>query len=43
MSVVLGFVFVITLTVAIKDVPAVTASPSPVASIIREQLGPVME
>jgi len=42
-SAVLGFVFVITLTVAIKDVPAVTTSPSPVASIIREQLGPVME
>lgn len=42
-SAVLGFLFVITLTIAIKDVPAVTASPSPLASIIREQLGPVVE
>jgi amino acid transporter len=42
-SAVLGFLFVIVLTLAIKDVAAVTDSESPVASIIREQLGPVME
>jgi amino acid transporter len=42
-SAVLGFLFVITLTLAIKDVGSVTNSGSPVASIIREQLGPVME
>lgn len=42
-SAVLGLLFIITLTVAIKDVPSVTASPSPVASIIREQVGPVAE
>ena len=39
-SAVLGFLFVIILTLAIKDVGAVTASGSPVAAIIREQLGP---
>lgn len=42
-SAVLGLLFIITLTVAIKDIPSVTASPSPVATIIRDQLGPVME
>jgi amino acid transporter len=42
-SAVLGFLFVIVLTLAIKDIGSVTASGSPVASIIREQLGPVME
>jgi amino acid transporter len=40
---VLGLVFLITLTVAIKDIPRVTASDSPVAQIIRDQLGPVWE
>lgn len=40
---VLGLLFVITLTVAIKDIPSVTTSGSPVAAIIREQLGPVSE
>ena len=40
---VLGLVFLIALTVAIKDVPAVSASGSPVAAIIRSQLGPVVE
>jgi amino acid transporter len=40
---VLGLVFLIALTVAIKDVPAVSKSGSPVAAIIRDQLGPVME
>jgi amino acid transporter len=39
----LGLVFLIALTVAIKDVPRVTASDSAVALIIRDQLGPVME
>jgi amino acid transporter len=40
---VLGLVFLIALTVAIKDIPSVSASGSPVAAIIRGQLGPVME
>ncbi len=40
---VLGLLFLITLTIAIKDIPRVTASDSPVALIIRDQLGPVME
>lgn len=38
-----GMLFLIALTVAIKDVPAVSNSASPVAAIIRSQLGPVME
>ncbi len=42
-SAVLGLLFIITLTVAIKDIPAATASPSPVATIIRDQLGAIME
>jgi amino acid transporter len=42
-SAVLGFLFIIILTLAIKDVDSVTNSGSPVATIIREQLGPVME
>jgi amino acid transporter len=40
---VLGLMFVIVLTVAIKDIPRVSSSASPVAAIIRDQLGPVME
>jgi amino acid transporter len=40
---VVGLLFLIALTVAIKDVPAVSDSGSPVAAIIRGQLGPVME
>ncbi|MDT5103345.1 MAG: hypothetical protein QOI25_858 [Mycobacterium sp.] len=40
---VLGLLFLIALTVAIKDVPAVSTSGSPVAAIIRSQLGPVTE
>jgi amino acid transporter len=40
---VLGLVFLIALTVAIKDIPAVTTSGSPVAAIIRSQLGSVTE
>jgi len=42
-SAVLGLLFVVTLTLAIKDVDRVTTSGSPVASIIRDQLGPVIE
>jgi amino acid transporter len=38
-----GVLFLIALTAAIKDVGAVSASASPVAAIIRGQLGPVME
>jgi len=40
---VLGLLFVVTLTVAIKDIARVSTGGSPVASIIRDQLGPVME
>ena len=40
---VLGLLFLIALTVAIKDIPAVSADGSPVAAIIRSQLGPVAE
>jgi amino acid transporter len=40
---VLGLLFLIALTVAIKDIPSVSASGSPVAAIIRSQLGPVTE
>lgn len=38
-----GLVFLIALTAAVKDIAAVSASGSPVAAIIRGQLGPVME
>jgi amino acid transporter len=40
---VLGLIFLIALTVAIQDIPRVTASDSAVALIIRDQLGPVTE
>lgn len=40
---VLGFAFLVVLTLAIKDIPSVSASESPVAAIIRGQLGPVAE
>jgi len=39
----LGFVFLIVLTLAVKDLPAASASESPVAEIMREQFGPVWE
>lgn len=39
----LGLLFLIALTVAIKDIPRITASGSPVAAIMRDQFGPVME
>jgi amino acid transporter len=38
-----GFLFLLALTVAIDDVDAISKSGSPVAAIIRDQLGPVME
>ena len=40
---VLGMVFVIVLTIAINDISATSATNSPVAMILREQLGPVVE
>ena len=40
---VLGLLFLISLTVAIDDIPRVTASASPVAVIMGDQLGPVVE
>lgn len=40
---VLGMLFLITLTVAIDDIPRVSAEGSPVAAIMRDQLGPAME
>ena len=39
----LGLLFLITLTIAIDDITAVSASGSPVAMIMHDQLGPVME
>ena len=42
-SAVLGLVFVVILTLGIKDIARVSSSGSPVATIIRDQLGPVME
>jgi len=39
----LGFVFLIALTVAIDDVSRISESASPVAAIMRNQLGPVVE
>ncbi|PND55347.1 amino acid permease [Mycobacterium sp. ENV421] len=42
-SATLGLVFVIILTLAIKDITEVSTSGSPVATIIHDQLGPVME
>jgi amino acid transporter len=40
---VLGLIFLIALTIAIRDIPRVSASQTPVAAILRDQLGPVME
>lgn len=39
----LGLLFLIALTIAIDDIPAISASGSPVATIMENQLGPVME
>jgi amino acid transporter len=40
---VLGLVFAIALTIAIDDIPRASATDSPVALILRDQLGPVVE
>lgn len=40
---VLGLVFLIALTIAITDVSRISDSDTPVAAILRDQLGPVME
>lgn len=39
----LGFVFLIVLTIAVKDVPAASASESPVAEVMHQQFGPAWE
>jgi amino acid transporter len=39
----LGLMLLIALTIAIRDIPGIRASASPVAEILRDQLGPVME
>jgi amino acid transporter len=38
----LGFVFLIVLTIAVKDIPAASASESPVAEVMRQQFGPAL-
>jgi amino acid transporter len=38
----LGFIFVILLTIAVKDIPAASASESPVAEVMRQQFGPAL-
>ncbi|MER6254491.1 APC family permease [Streptomyces sp. NPDC001584] len=40
---ILGMLFLIALTVAIEDVPRISADGSPVAAIMRERLGPAAE
>ncbi|MEU9087167.1 amino acid permease [Streptomyces sp. NPDC048357] len=40
---VLGMLFLITLTIAIDDIPRISNTGSPVAAIMRDQLGPAME
>ena len=39
----LGLVFLVTLTIAIRDIPEVSRSESPVSMIMRDQLGVVTE
>src|SRR5215475_1191871 len=39
----LGMLFLIALTFAIVDIPRVSATPSPVATVLHDQFGPVME
>ncbi|MFK0265171.1 APC family permease [Streptomyces angustmyceticus] len=39
----LGMLFLVALTVAIDDLPRISASGSPVAAIMRDQFGPAME
>src|SRR4029078_3854605 len=38
---VLGLIFLIALTIAIRDIPRISTSQTPVAAILRYQLGPV--
>ena len=40
---VLGLLLLVALTIAIQDIPGISASASPVAEIMRDQLGPIME
>lgn len=40
---VLGMLFLITLTIAIDDIPRISANGSPVAAIMRDRLGPATE
>jgi len=40
---ILGMLFLVALTIAIRDVPRISASASPVAEIMQDQLGSVME
>lgn len=40
---VLGMLFLITLTIAIDDIPRISDTGPPVAAIMRDQLGPAME
>ncbi|MFD7229953.1 APC family permease [Streptomyces sp. NPDC059881] len=40
---ILGMLFLITLTLAIDDIPRISADGSPVAAIMRDHLGPAME
>ena len=40
---IVGFIFLVVLTLSIDDIAAVTADPSPVAAIIRSRLGSVWE
>ncbi len=42
-SATLGMVFLIVLTLAIKDLPAASTSESPVAEVMRQQFGPALE
>lgn len=42
-SATLGLVFLVVLTVAIKDLPAASHSESPVAEVMRQQFGPALE
>ncbi len=39
----LGILFLVALTVSIRDIPSISASGSPVAAIMRDRLGPAME
>jgi amino acid transporter len=43
LSAALGFVFLVILTISIKDLPAASASSSPVAEVMHQQFGPGLE